>query len=245
MNSTEKTVRTQRIMQAIVPALLIAVGIVCLGALIKSGIDNFTFRDRVVTVRGLAEKEVMANKVTWPIVCKEVGNDLTVIYDKITTTTAQINKFLTDNSITSDEILVQPPKIVDMQAERYGGNDHPYRYNVTSVVVVTSSNVEKVNKLISRQTELLKQGVAITAGDYEYNTIYEYTALNDIKPEMIAEATANAREAANKFAADSQSRLGKIKTASQGQFDISDRDPYTPYIKKVRVVSSIVFYLED
>ncbi|MDE5895313.1 MAG: hypothetical protein K2H00_04705, partial [Muribaculum intestinale] len=70
-------------------------------------------------------------------------------------------------------------------------------------------------------------------------------ALNDIKPGMIAEATANAREAADKFAADSKSRLGKIKTASQGQFDISDRDPYTPYLKKVRVVSTIVFYLED
>ncbi len=105
--------------------------------------------------------------------------------------------------------------------------------------------MKKVNKLISRQTELLKQGIAITAGDYEYRTIYEYTALNDIKPGMIAEATANAREAADKFAADSKSRLGKIKTATQGQFDISDRDPYTPYLKKVRVVSTIVFYLED
>nr|WP_279161532.1 SIMPL domain-containing protein [Muribaculum intestinale] len=229
----------------ILPALLIATGILFLGVFIKSGIDNFAYRDRVVAVRGLAEKEVMANKVTWPIVCKEVGNDLTSIYDKITSNTAKISKFLTDNGISADEILVQPPQILDLQAERYGSNDRPFRYNVTSVVVVTSPNVEKVNKLISRQTELLKQGIAITAGDYEYRTIYEYTALNDIKPGMIAEATANAREAADKFAADSKSRLGKIKTASQGQFDISDRDPYTPYLKKVRVVSTIVFYLED
>ncbi len=234
-----------RILTRTLPALLIAAGIFFLGVFIKSGIDNFAYRDRVVAVRGLAEKEVMANKVTWPIVCKEVGNDLTSIYDKITSNTTKISKFLTDNGISSDEILVQPPQILDLQAERYGSNDRPFRYNVTSVVVVTSPNVEKVNKLISRQTELLKQGIAITAGDYEYRTIYEYTALNDIKPEMIAEATANAREAADKFAADSKSRLGKIKTASQGQFDISDRDPYTPYLKKVRVVSTIVFYLED
>lgn len=234
-----------KILTRILPALLIAAGIFFLGVFIKSGIDNFAFRDRVVTVRGLAEKEVMANKVTWPIVCKEVGNDLTSIYDKITSNTAKISKFLTDNGISADEILVQPPQILDLQAERYGSNDRPFRYNVTSVVVVTSSDVEKVNKLISRQTELLRQGIAITAGDYEYQTIYEYTALNDIKPGMIAEATANAREAADKFAADSKSRLGKIKTASQGQFDISDRDPYTPYLKKVRVVSTIVFYLED
>lgn len=234
-----------KILTRILPALLIAAGIFFLGVFIKSGIDNFAYRDRVVTVRGLAEKEVMANKVTWPIVCKEVGNDLASIYDKITSNTAKISKFLTENGISADEILVQPPQILDLQAERYGSNDRPFRYNVTSVVVVTSSDVQKVNKLISRQTELLKQGIAITAGDYEYQTIYEYTALNDIKPGMIAEATANAREAADKFAADSKSRLGKIKTASQGQFDISDRDPYTPYLKKVRVVSTIVFYLED
>lgn len=229
----------------IVPALLVAVGIALLGVFVKAGIDNYSYRDRVVTVRGLAEKEVTANKVTWPIVYKEVGNDLPTLYDKITANTEKIRSFLTTNGISEDEILVRPPQILDLQADRYAADRRPFRYNVTSVVVVTSNDVAKVNSLITRQTELLRQGVAITAGDYEYNTIYEYTSLNDIKPEMIAEATANAREAADKFAADSQSHLGKIKTASQGQFDITDRDPYTPYIKKVRVVSTIVFYLED
>lgn len=229
----------------IVPALLVAVGIALLGLFVKAGIDNYSYRDRVVTVRGLAEKEVTANKVTWPIVYKEVGNDLPTLYDKITANTEKIRSFLTTNGISEDEILVRPPQILDLQADRYAADRRPFRYNVTSVVVVTSNDVAKVNSLITRQTELLRQGVAITAGDYEYNTIYEYTSLNDIKPEMIAEATANAREAADKFAADSQSHLGKIKTASQGQFDITDRDPYTPYIKKVRVVSTIVFYLED
>ena len=229
----------------LIGALLIALGLGCLGLFIKAGIDNFAFRDRVVAVRGLAEKEVMANKVTWPIVVKQVGNDLTAIYDRITDNNAKITRFLESNGVKADEILVQPPQIIDMQAERYNTNTQPFRYNVTSVIVVTSTDVKLINKLIPRQTELLRQGIAITAGDYQYQTIYEYTSLNDIKPGMIAEATANAREAADKFAADSKSRLGKIKTASQGQFDITDRDPYTPYLKKVRVVSSIVFYLED
>ena len=232
-------------LQYVLPALLIALGIFCLGLFIKSGIDNFAFRDRVVSVRGLAEKEVMANKVTWPIVVKQVGNDLSVIYSNITANNAKITEFLTSNGVKSEQILVQPPQIIDLQADRYNNTNQPFRYNVTSVVVVTSTDVKLVNELISRQTELLRQGIAISAGDYQYQTIYEYTSLNDIKPEMIAEATANARQAADKFAADSKSRLGKIKTASQGQFDISDRDPYTPYLKKVRVVSSIVFYLED
>ncbi len=227
------------------PALLIAAGIFFLGIFIKAGIDNFSNRDRVITVRGLAEKEVMANKVTWPIVCKEVGNNLPAIYDKITSTNNALIKFLTSNGITKEEISVNAPDIIDLQAERYGNRDFQYRYNVRSVVVVTSSNVAKVNELIKRQTELLKEGIAITAGDYNYQTIYEYTDLNTIKPGMIAEATHNAREAANKFAADSHSNIGKIKTATQGQFSIENRDPYTPYIKNVRVVSSIVFYLED
>ncbi len=228
-----------------IPALLIMAGIIILGVSIKSGLESFAQRDRAVAVRGLAEREVKANKVTWPIVCKEVGNELPAIYDRIKSTNEAIVTFLTTNGLSKDEITINAPEIVDLQAERYSSNDHPFRYNVTSVITVTSSQVDKVNELILRQAELLKQGIAITAGDYNYNTIYEYTELNSIKPEMIAEATKNAREAADKFAADSNSKLGQIKSASQGQFSITDRDPYTPYIKNVRVVTSVNYYLED
>ncbi len=232
-------------MQKIISSAIIALGVIILGLCVKAGIDNFSSRERVVTVRGLAEKEVKANKVTWPIVCKEIGNDLPNIYTKIKSTNDAIIKFLTSNGVTTDEIVVIAPEIIDLQAERYSSNNHAYRYNVTSVITVTSTNVDNIRILIDRQTELLKQGIAITAGDYNYQTMYDYTDLNEIKPEMIADATRNAREAANKFAADSESSLGKIKTASQGQFSIENRDPYTPYIKKVRVVSTIIYYLED
>lgn len=200
---------------------------------------------RVVTVRGLCEKEVQADKVTWPIVSKEVGNNLETIYDKITATNNAIVAFLKANGIQDGDIEINAPQVIDLQADRYNSSMQPYRYNVTNVVVVTSSQVEKVNKLIQQQTELLKKGIAVVAGDYQYQTSYEYTDLNSIKPAMIADATQNAREAANKFADDSDSKLGKIKTASQGQFSIEDRDQYTPYIKRVRVVSTIVYYLKD
>ncbi len=232
-------------MNKIVSSLILAIGIIILGICVKSGIDNFSSRDRIVTVRGLAEREVKANKVTWPIVCKEVGNDLPALYTRINNTNEIIVAFLKANGVLDAEITINAPDIIDLQAERYSNNDRPFRYNVTSVITVTSQDVDKVRKLIDRQTELLKQGIAITAGDYNYQTMYDYTDLNKIKPEMIAEATSNAREAGNKFAADSESELGKIKTASQGQFSIENRDPYTPYIKKVRVVSTIVYYLED
>lgn len=227
-----------------IPSLLVAVAIVVLGLCLKAGIDGFSHRDRAVTVRGLCEKEVMANKVTWPIVTKEMGNELPAIYDKIQCNNDAILAFLKDNGIEDSEISVNPPAVNDRMANNYSSENVRYRYNVTNVIVVTSSKVDKIRKLIEAQTQLLKQGIAV-AEDYEYQTTYEYTDLNSIKPEMIAEATRNAREAANKFAADSDSRLGKIKTATQGQFSITDRDQYTPYIKNIRIVTYIDYYLED
>ena len=142
-------------------------------------------------------------------------------------------------------LLINAPEIIDMKAERYSSQESTYRYNVTSVITVTSDKVDLIRKLISSQGELLKQGVAITSGDYRYNVQYEYTGLNKIKPQMIEEATKNARQAAEKFAEDSDSKLGKIRKANQGQFSITDRDANTPYIKKVRVVTTIDYSLED
>ena len=228
-----------------IPALLIAVGICLLGVFISNGFGKISQNSRVVTVRGLCEKEVKANKVTWPIVSKEVGDDLPTIYQNIEAANSAIISFLKSNGIADNEITVNAPQVVDLAADRYNSQPMPYRYNVTNVVVVTSSKVDQVRKLMQRQTELLKEGIAIVAGDYNYQTVYEYTDLNKIKPGMIADATKNAREAANKFAEDSESRLGKIKSAQQGQFSIEDRDQYTPFIKKIRVVSTIEYYLKD
>ena len=232
-------------LSSIIPAALVAVALAFLGFGIKGGLDNFANRDRTVQVRGLCEKEVSANKVTWPLVTKEMGNDLTAIYNKIQTNNASILNFLKANGITDDEISVNPPEVYDQMAERYSSDDVRVRYKVTNVVVVTSNKVDLVRDLIKKQTELLRQGIAVVAGDYNYQTTYEYTDLNSIKPEMIAEATAKAREAAEKFAADSHSSLGKIQSASQGQFSISDRDQYTPQIKTVRVVTYINYQLEN
>lgn len=225
--------------------VLLCGGLIILGIEIRYGMTHLKDSHRTVTVRGLCEREVNANKVTWPIVNKEVGNDLPSIYNKVENTNRMIVQFLKDNGIESSEISINPPAVIDLQADRYSYNQNPYRYNVTNVVVVTSSKVDKVNELIKRQTELLKEGIAVVAGDYQYQTIYEYTDLNSIKPEMIAEATRNARDAAVKFAEDSGSKVGRIQTATQGQFSIEDRDQYTPYIKKIRVVSSIIYYLGE
>ncbi|MCH5329932.1 MAG: SIMPL domain-containing protein [Alistipes sp.] len=225
------------------PALLIAAGLVGMGAFLYAAINNIAFRDRQVVVRGLAEREVPANKVTWPLVVKTVGNDLQQLYRQVNSNNQTVMNFLIENGIPENEISIGAPDLFDKDAQTWQSNA-TYRYNITEVITVTSSQVEKVIELIRRQGELLKMGVALS-NDYEHRTTYEYTGLNDIKPEMIAEATRNAREAALKFSDDSKSRLGKIKTAVQGQFSISDRDAYTPWIKNIRVVTSVTYYLKD
>lgn len=226
-------------------AIIIAIGLLLLGVSIKSGIKYFKNRDRVVTVKGLAEMEVVANKVTWPLMFKDLGNDLPTLYTNLNAKNNAVVAFLKSKGITNKEISIAAPEIIDMQAERYNNTPSPFRYNITSVITVNSTNVGVVRSLISKQSELLKQGIALTAGDFRFNVVYEFTKLNSIKPVMIENATKNARTSAEKFAKDSDSKLGKIRTADQGQFTITDRDPNTPFIKNVRVVTTIDYYLED
>lgn len=228
-----------------IEALILAVGLLLMSVFIQQGLDSFSSNNRIVNVKGLSEMEVPANKVTWPLMYKELGNDLPTLYTNIRQTNEAIVQFLKRKGIDASEISINAPEIIDLKAERYNSNPTPYRYNVTSVITVTSTKVELVRQMISEQSELLKQGIAITGGDYRYNVQYEFTGLNDVKPQMIEEATQNARAAAVKFAKDSDSKLGKIKRANQGQFSISDRDANTPYIKRIRVVTTIDYLLED
>lgn len=229
-----------------IEAIILAVGLLLLGVFIEKGFSKFAEKDRSVTVKGLAEMEVPANKVTWPLVYKSLGNDLGRLYDDIKRSNQTITGFLKEKGLTEQEISINAPEIIDLAAERYTNNPTPAnRYNVTTVITVTSDKVDLIRDLISEQGELLKRGIAITSGEYQYRVQYEYTDLNKVKPQMIEEATKNAREAAEKFAKDSGSQLGKIRQANQGQFSITDRDPNTPYIKKIRVVTTIDYSLEN
>ncbi len=228
-------------------AACLSVALVIAGWMLSAGIRHFKDSERVVTVKGLAEREVEADKVIWPLSYKEVGDDMLVLYNKIESTNAKIVEFLKSNGIAEEEITIAPAEVIDMQAQRYGPDRIRYRFNATAVITVISNDVARVMKLMSRQSDLLKQGVAIGGDDYRYQPQFLYTssALNGIKPEMIEEATRNARASADKFARDSESRIGKIKQANQGQFSISDRDGNTPNVKTVRVVTTIEYYLKN
>lgn len=229
-------------------ALLLAIGIFLGGRSIKQGIVQFKEMDRTVTAKGLSEKEVKADKATWPLKFKELGNDPSELYDRIERNTQTVVNFLKSNGVKNEEISLAPPTLVDQQANMsYSSETVRYRYKANCVVTVVSKDVDLVRKLVSRQTELMRQGVTIVGNEYDEGSgvTYEFTGLNDIKPEMIAEATKNARKTAERFAEDSESELGKIRTADQGQFSIENRDNNTPWLKNVRIVTTVVYYLKD
>ena len=225
----------------VIAAAIIAVGVICLGWFLKAGIDDFANKDRKVTVKGLAEREVPADKVTWSISTKVTGNDLPMLYESINLQTDKIKRFLRQNGLDEKEMTVNPPSISDLEAREWGDNNKNFRYIVSTTITVATNKVEEVKKAIFQQAELLKQGVAIENS----NAQYEYASFQQMKPEMMAEAIKNAQKTAEQFAEASNARLGDIQTAGQGQFEIDNRDENTPYIKKLRVVTTITYSLKD
>lgn len=224
----------------IVFPLILAVGMLVLGLCIRSGFSSLSTKNRFVDVRGLAERTVKANQVTWPVQYTITGDDLPALYQQCTDKNKIVLDFLTSNGIPASEISVNPPNIDDISANAWNDKAR-FKYSLTSTMTVLTTQVDKVRELLNRQGELLNQGIAFA----NLSINYTYTDLNKIKPEMIVEATKNAREAAEQFAKDSESVLGKIKTATQGYFSIEDSDPSTPYIKNIRVVTNVTYYLED
>ncbi len=228
-----------------VAAAILAAGMVAGSAILANSLIEFRGMERVVQVKGLSEREVAADTVIWPIKFNEVDNNLTTLVANIERKNEQIQAFLKLQGFSQKEISVSVPQIVDRQAGYYDPNANQMRYTASSTVTVYSSNVDLVHQAMAKLLDLSKTGIAIAGQDYDSKPEFIFSGLNELKPDMIEETTRNAREVATKFAADSDSKLGKIKSASQGQFSITDRDSNTPYIKKVRVVATVDYYLSD
>ncbi len=236
----------RRMGEAFILGALLCIGLALLGYLISGSIIRIKALNRTVTVKGLSEREVPANIAIWPIKFSEAGNDLNNLFSKIQRNNSLIIQFLKNNGFRDQEISISAPAIMDRQAQEYADpNKIKFRYSGSSIITVYTDNVDSVRKTMKKLVELGKQGIAISGQDYNSQTEFLFTELNKIKPEMIEEATKNAREVAARFAKDSESRLGKIRRARQGQFSIRNRDSNTPYIKKVRVVSTVEYYLSD
>jgi hypothetical protein len=231
---------------SIILGLCLIIGLSSLGFLLGDAAIRFKEYERTVNVKGLSEREYSADIVIWPIQFSAASNDLEAIYKTIDDNTQKIKLFLQQAGIDASEITYPSPAIMDKSAQQYGSQDRAeFRYTASQTVTVYSENIDVVRAVMGRMSELGKQGIVFTGNDYQSQTEYIFTRLNDVKPEMIEEATRNAREVAEKFASDSKSSLGKIRAASQGQFSINARDKNNPHIKKVRVVSTISYYLSD
>ena len=245
-NENKSTVENMGKEAAATLGFFILLGLAALGYLVSSAAIDIKEYERTVTVKGLSEREYPADIVLWPIQFTQAHNDLSQLYLALDDTTAKIKTFLQNKGIESTAISVAPPAITDKSAQQWGNAPRAeFRYTAVQTVTVYSKEVTRVREVMSSLSELGKQGIVFSAGNYEARTEYLFTQLNEIKPEMIEEATKKAREVALKFAQDSASQLGKIKRASQGQFTINPRDKNNPHIKKVRVVSTVEYYLSD
>ncbi|PKM36885.1 MAG: hypothetical protein CVV06_08730 [Gammaproteobacteria bacterium HGW-Gammaproteobacteria-10] len=231
---------------AFIVGIFLFLGLFSLGYLLSNAAIKFKEYDRSITVKGLSEREFPADIVIWPIQFTIADNELSLLYESLEKNTETIKTFLKKTGVAEDEVSVATPSITDKSAQSYQNSGNvEFRYSAIQTVTVYSANVDQVRSAMNGLLELGKKGIVFTAQDYQNRTEFLFTQLNQIKPEMIEEATTKAREVAEKFAEDSSSKLGKIKRASQGQFSIEPRDTNNPHIKKIRVVSTIEYYLSD
>lgn len=227
---------------AVVAAALLALALAFMAVSIKTGLLQFRDADRVVSVKGLAERTVEADLALWPINFTVLGDGLDALQSDIETQQNLIRSFLLLKGFAEHELQLAMPKITDQHVNLYGSNMPPQRYRAEVTVLVRTGNIEQVKSGMQSVGELVKSGVALTQS-YEHQPQFIFTELNSIKPEMIAQATQEARAAADQFARDAGAEVGSIRRASQGYFSIEDVDPYTPEIKKVRVVTSVDYIL--
>ncbi len=231
---------------AFILGFFIFLGLSSLGYFLGSSAIKYKLFERTVSVKGLSEREYKADIVIWPIQFSAADNDLGKLYKSLEHDRDVIVGFLKAQGISEDEITLSQPTVRDKVAQSYG-NDRPvtYRYTANQIITVYSKNIDAARAVMNQLAALGKQGIAFSGDPYRNQVEYIFTRLNEVKPDMIEEATNKAREVAQKFAKDSDSQLGKIKRASQGQFSISQRDKNNPHIKKVRVVSTVEYYLSD
>lgn len=229
-----------------VESIIISAGLLLAGLFIYLGFCTFADRDRSVQVKGFSERIVEADKVTWPIGYRTIGDDLSSLYTESNNAKGKVISFLTKNGIPAADIAVSAPKVTDFATQEYKPDNIQTRFVIDIVITVSTKQVNLVRKLSYRMNELLKMGITINNNNnYESNITYSFNGLDKIKPAMIESSTKNAREAAEKFAKDSDSKLGKIRSATQGYFSVEDRDQYTPWKKVVRVVTNVTYYLKN
>ncbi len=221
------------------------------GALIGRGFAQGRSTDRYVTVKGVAEQNAQADLALWPLRLVVAGNDLSASYARLNDQVRLVRSFLVRQGIDTTQLEVENLSVTDANAEWSQTQAASSRFVIRQTLIVRSNDPQKVLAASQHVGELVQDGVALSTGE-QYGSggpTFIFTRLNAIKPRMIAEATAQARDAAAQFAKNSRSELGGIRRANQGVFEILPRDR-APGItegsqiqKTIRVVSTVQYFL--
>jgi hypothetical protein len=196
--------------------------------------QNFSKQGEYVEVKGLSEKIVKADVAIWSINFDVKSNDVDSLYAEIAKDTSAINSFLLQKGFEASEINIAP---VNIYQDTF--KDSLFRYNSTTQLSIYTKKVDLVRSASKDTLLLVKQGVTLNQNSIEF----QFSDINSVKPEMLAEAIKNAKASAQQFATESGARLGSISRGNQGVFDITDKDPGSPEFKKIRVVSTVRFLI--
>jgi hypothetical protein len=226
-----------------IAGLFCGLGILAAGWLLALAANNFIASKQTIVVKGLSERIVQADQANWPITFKVSGDKLSELQDVMVSNRKKVKEFLTKFGFTSDEVSDSPTSVVDNYAQNYGEQPR-YHYLVSATVLLRTNKIDQIMKAMGETGQLINQGIVIDIPQYSPAGEFLYTQLNSIKPEMLKEATQNARKAAEQFAKDSSAEIGSIKSAQQGLFTVADRDSVSPYWKSIRVVSTVEFFIK-
>jgi len=245
---------------ATVVGLCLLLGLVVGGWVLGAKIASIKLADRTVTVKGLVERTVKSDRAIWAITFKTAGDDLPTVFAHSEASKAAVMKFLSDQGVSAAEVTTGQISVTDKNTNQYVQNGGS-RYILQQTVTVSTGDVDKLAAAGTKTAQLIQAGVVLADNS---NIVYKFTGLNALKPDMITEATRNARASADRFAADSGSAVGVIRSANQGVFSISadgatvaaaddsgeagasgeDAQADASIMKKVRVVSTIEYYLK-
>lgn len=233
----------------VIAALILGLSAIISASLISDGLTDLRTGDRYVTVKGVAEREVNADLALWPIRFVATGVSLSEAQDKARSSRNAIMAFLKLQAIGDSAVELQRLDVTDTRANPYQDNNNEQKFIISQTLMVRSEDIEKIRQAAQGVSELVDSGVVLSSDYGPSGPTYLFNGLNDIKPGMIAEATASAREAASQFAEDAKTELGDLRRANQGVFQILARDQAPGVseqqhpVKTVRVVSTVEYYL--
>lgn len=218
-----------------IPTFTIIVSVLFASLIFLASSRGFSKHASYVEVKGLSERIVKADVVVWSLSFDAKSNNIESLYADIERNIETTKKFLLSKGFEESEISVAP---INIYQDTY--SEALYRFNSSVALSVYTDKVDLVRSASGDTLPLIKKGIVMNSNYANY----EFSQINDIKPEMLADAIANARVSAKQFADDAGTRIGKIARANQGVFDISDKDPASPEYKKIRIVSTIRFLLK-